>query len=320
MLKPYGMTVECVTSGQQAIDLIREEKVKYSAVFMDHMMPDMDGIEAARIIRNEIGTEYARTVPIIAFTANAIVGSDELFLRNGFQAFLSKPIDIMRLDIVVNQWVRNKELEKGLPLKQKENSAVDSGKFWIPAELEADGLDFARGLKIFGDGKSYLDVLRSFVVHTPDMLDRIGDIVIPERLPEYAAVFHSIKGAAFGICADTLGKKAEALEHAAKAGDIDFVRSHNEPFIILGKKLIQDLAGFLKSVEGDPDKPKKPAPDEELLAKALEASANYDIDELDKIITELEQYTYESDPDLAPWLREQSRKSEFGAIQKRLSK
>jgi CheY-like chemotaxis protein len=116
MMKPYGMTVSCVKSGPAAIALIRKGEPKYSAIFMDHMMPDMDGIEAARIIREEIGTDYARNIPIIALTANALVGNEELFLRRGFQAFLTKPIDIMRLDMVINDFVRDKKREKELNL------------------------------------------------------------------------------------------------------------------------------------------------------------------------------------------------------------
>jgi signal transduction histidine kinase/CheY-like chemotaxis protein len=317
MLRPYGMTVDCVTSGPKAVSLIREAKVKYNAVFMDHMMPGMDGIEAVRIIRNEIGTDYARTVPIIAFTANAIIGNDDLFLRNGFQAFLSKPIDIMRLDVIINQWVRDKKLEKGLPLQRAE--LPEGGVLVLPPELKASGFNFDRGLRIFGDEKAYLDVIRSFIVHTPAMIDAIRGAG-PENLPEYGAAMHSIKGASYGVCADTLGKKAEELEAAAKSGDMDFVRSHHGSFITLAEKLIRDLGNFLKTAEAIQEKLQRAAPDEALLAQALEASAKYDIDGLDRIITELEQYTYESQPDLVPWLREQSRKSEFGEIQKRLSK
>ncbi|MCL2127199.1 MAG: ATP-binding protein, partial [Treponema sp.] len=107
MMKPYGMEIDCVTNGQAAVDAIRDEKVKYNAVFMDHMMPGMDGIEAARIIREEIGTEYAKKIPLIALTANAIVGNEQMFLEKGFQAFLSKPIDMGRLDTIIWQWVRD---------------------------------------------------------------------------------------------------------------------------------------------------------------------------------------------------------------------
>ena len=111
LMKPYGMQVDCVTSGADAIEAIRQEKVKYSAIFMDHMMPEMDGIDASKIIR-EIGTDYAKNIPIIMLTANAITGNDEMFLSKGFQAFLSKPINVNRLDAVIQQWVRDKTIEE----------------------------------------------------------------------------------------------------------------------------------------------------------------------------------------------------------------
>jgi CheY-like chemotaxis protein/two-component sensor histidine kinase len=96
MMKPYGMQIDCVGSGYEAVEAIRIGKVKYNAVFMDHMMPGMNGMEATKIIREEIGTEYAKNLPIIALTANAIVGNREMFLSNGFHDFLSKPIEIAR--------------------------------------------------------------------------------------------------------------------------------------------------------------------------------------------------------------------------------
>ncbi|MDR0652112.1 MAG: response regulator, partial [Synergistaceae bacterium] len=105
MMAYEGLLIHCVTSGMEAIELIRREEIHYDAIFMDHMMPGMDGIETVRIIREEIGTEYAKTIPIIALTANAIVGNDKMFLENGFQAFLTKPIDVVRLDAVLRQFV-----------------------------------------------------------------------------------------------------------------------------------------------------------------------------------------------------------------------
>ncbi|MDR1024848.1 MAG: response regulator [Treponema sp.] len=105
LLKPYSFKVSCVTSGKQVVDVFREGRIKFDLVFMDHMMPGMDGIETVHIIRNEIKTEYAQTVPIIALTANAIVGNEKMFLENGFQDFLSKPIDLVRLDKVLRTWL-----------------------------------------------------------------------------------------------------------------------------------------------------------------------------------------------------------------------
>ena len=106
ILKSYGMQVECVLSGREAIEKIRRLEDPYNIIFMDYMMPEMDGIEATRIIRREIDTMYAKTVPIIALTATDIGGKEDLFLQNGFNAILPKPIDIISLDKEINRWIR----------------------------------------------------------------------------------------------------------------------------------------------------------------------------------------------------------------------
>jgi signal transduction histidine kinase/AmiR/NasT family two-component response regulator len=117
IMEPYDLTVECVLSGKEAIEKVRsigegENGIqKYDLIFMDHMMPGMDGIEVTRYIRNEIDTGYAKKVPIIALTANAMVGNEELFLSNGFTGFISKPIDLESLDAVLNKFIRKQGAE-----------------------------------------------------------------------------------------------------------------------------------------------------------------------------------------------------------------
>jgi signal transduction histidine kinase/CheY-like chemotaxis protein len=111
MLIKYKMQVDCVLSGKEAIDRISIGDPVYAAIFMDHMMPVMDGVEATRAIR-ALGTEYAQKIPIIALTANAIAGNEQMFLENGFNAFISKPINVMTLDAVVQQWVKDSVKEK----------------------------------------------------------------------------------------------------------------------------------------------------------------------------------------------------------------
>ena len=110
LLGKYKMRVDCVAGGQEAIDRINKCEPFYDAIFMDHMMPGMDGVEAATKIR-AIGTKYAMTIPIIALTANAIAGNEQMFLNNDFQAFLAKPINIMSLDSIVQRWIRDKSRE-----------------------------------------------------------------------------------------------------------------------------------------------------------------------------------------------------------------
>jgi len=106
ILEPYGMKVDCVLSGKEAVEIIRRGDPRYSAIFMNRWMPEMDGIEAVRIIRNEIEGDYAKTVPIIALTANAVTGNNSFFINAGFQAVIAKPLNVHKLDDIVTQWIK----------------------------------------------------------------------------------------------------------------------------------------------------------------------------------------------------------------------
>ncbi|MDR1315877.1 MAG: response regulator, partial [Spirochaetales bacterium] len=334
IMKPYGMSVDCAASGQAAINLVRKGEPRYNAIFMDHMMPGMDGIEAVRIIRNEIGSEYARTVPIIALTANAIIGNEEIFLSSGFQDFLTKPIDIMKMNETINRWVRDRKLEKELGLDTESrisetalNTAEDgngTGENETDATMEellaqairsipVEGLEAEKGLERFGgDGKSYMDSLRSYVLHTPDLLQSAGRTV--DALADYAITVHGIKGSSYGISAQAIGQRAEKLEHAAKAGDRAFIEAENEGFSRAVRKFVDDVTGLLDILEKKLQKPRRAAPDPALLERIHNAAQNYDMSGLDDAMEELEQYTYEADAGLVAWLREQVDKSELEEI------
>ncbi|MDR2136540.1 MAG: response regulator [Treponema sp.] len=106
LLEPYGLTVDTVLSGREAVEKVRHGEPRYDLILMDHMMPEMDGMEAVRIIRSEIDSDYARNIPIVALTANALAGNEEMFLANGFNGFISKPIEIKRLDELLKNLVQ----------------------------------------------------------------------------------------------------------------------------------------------------------------------------------------------------------------------
>ena len=108
VLSPYEMQVDCVMSGFEAIDLIKTAQVKYDLIMMDHMMPEMDGVEATQRIRTEIDSDYARDIPIVALTANAVAESREMFMLNGFSDFLAKPIDTKAMDTLLFKWLRGR--------------------------------------------------------------------------------------------------------------------------------------------------------------------------------------------------------------------
>jgi CheY-like chemotaxis protein len=110
MLRKFKLTVDCVTSGQDAFNLISTGTPVYDAIFMDHMMPGMDGVETTAAIRM-LDADYAKNIPIIALTANDAPGSEQMFLNNGFNAYLSKPYTMTGLDSVVQKWVRDRSRE-----------------------------------------------------------------------------------------------------------------------------------------------------------------------------------------------------------------
>jgi signal transduction histidine kinase/FixJ family two-component response regulator/HPt (histidine-containing phosphotransfer) domain-containing protein len=321
MLKQYGMRVDCVLSGREAIERIRSGKVVYNAIFMDHMMPELDGIETTRIIREEIGTEYARNIPVIALTANAITGNSEMFLKKGFQAFLSKPIDIMLMDAVIRQWVRDKELEK--EYGELTPAAEISGKsLEIVGPIEEyslEGIELKKGLDRFGgDPEIFLKILRSYVTNTPPLLEKLSEIT-REGLAGYAITVHGLKGSSRSICAERVGSMAETLEHAAKASDLAFVRENNEELLISARKLVDGLRALLDKAEYANPKQKKDAPNTELLEKLRKSCEDYDIDGIDEAMAELESFEYERRADLILWLRERIDRMDLEEIFSKLS-
>ncbi len=124
VLKLYDVTCVLARSGKEAIELLKDQDM--DIVFMDHMMPEMDGIEAAKIIRR-IGGEYGRQLPIIALTANAVNDAKNLFKNHGFQDFIAKPISIKRIDSVLRRWLPGTKIELIDEKSKKQIPEFDDG-------------------------------------------------------------------------------------------------------------------------------------------------------------------------------------------------
>jgi PAS domain S-box-containing protein len=316
LLKPYGMTVDCVGSGEEAVELVRRGKVGYDAIFMDHMMPGMDGIEAMRLIRDEIGTGYARTVPVIVLTANTVVGNEEMFLKHGFQDFLSKPIDLIRLDEVVKRWVGVREAERKTAQPGEaagENPAApESAK--LSGRRAPAGFDPEKALALFGgDRDVYLECLRCYAVHTRPLLERIGPLAW-EDLREYAVLAHGIKGSSYNVRIDSVGKRAEELEAAAKAGDAEFVERNTPLFVKYAEAFLDELSAWLENTAREGEKTRRDSPDAALLEKLRAACLACDMDGVDEAMEELERYVYTYRADLVAWLRRRVDGKDFREI------
>jgi signal transduction histidine kinase/CheY-like chemotaxis protein/HPt (histidine-containing phosphotransfer) domain-containing protein len=333
LMLPYGLEVDCVLSGREAVEKIREAGnapagERYDAVFMDHMMPDIDGIEATRIIRCDIGTEYARTVPIIALTANAIAGCEEMFLAAGFDEFISKPIDIARLDATLNKWVRNKQSQETLDRAELERHphpvSEEKGESTALFGQGMEGVDLTEGIRRYGGEAIYMQVLRSYVFHTPALLERMRALS-PGTLRDYAVVVHGLKGASSGICANAVAKLSEELEKAAKSGNFEMVQWKNGALIEMVESLLADLEKLLSCAEefltkASPVRERRASPDEALLEKMRAAAKFFKISEMEEILADLERCEYESGGEIVRWIREQTDNLEYEAIADRLER
>ena len=325
LLKPYAMKVDCVTSGMEAIDAMMDEEVRYNAIFMDHMMPEMDGIEAARLIRN-LKTEYTDNIPIIALTANAICGNEKMFLKNGFQAFLTKPMDLSRLDEVIRRWIRNKELEAlhedsihDLEPDDTTKSSLRDDIDWFKLDHETDGVNIIKGLNRYnGEEELYYNALKSYSENTPGLLSKIEN-VDKDNLYDYQIIVHGIKGASAIICADIIAEDALNLEMSAKNGDYGYILAHNEPFIYHVRKLVEIVNELISKITIIEQKTFKDKPDQSLLDKLKTACEDFDMDAVDEITNELASYEYESDNDLIKSIYEHAKHFDTAEIIELLS-
>ena len=114
MLSPYGLQIDKATSGPEAIEKVKsshESGNMFDIVFMDHMMPAMDGIETTREIR-KLGPDFEK-LPVIALTANAVSGAKEMFLASGFNGFISKPISMQEMDLILKEWLSPEKMLAG---------------------------------------------------------------------------------------------------------------------------------------------------------------------------------------------------------------
>jgi CheY-like chemotaxis protein len=334
LLMPYGLQVDTVLRGLEAVERVRAEEVRYDLIFMDHMMPDMDGIEAVRIIRNEIGSSYARQIAIVALTANAVEGNREMLLERGFNDFISKPIDIKRLDVVLNQWIRDKQSDATLreaesrspelaksPGDSGSRQADEEGKWLLDHPVK--GIDFKAAMKLHGNsGAAYMKILKSFVTHTPPHLEKMG-IHLESSLPDYAIEAHGLKGTCSVICASEAAELAKELEYASKEGKGDFVKARHGELRRRALGVTERLKVLLGEWEaGRPEeegkKERRGEPDRELLIRLSSATAEFNSSATEETLGELERFRYGKGEELIRWLREQAENFDYDAMHRRL--
>ncbi|MDR1481767.1 MAG: response regulator [Synergistaceae bacterium] len=310
LLAPYRMNVDVCESGEGAVAMARAKR--YDLIFMDHMMPGMDGIESTSCIRDVSGYEDA---PIIALTANAVSGMREMFLCNGMDDVLTKPIDPAKLDSILQRWISKAKQEK--PKDLMSSLQTQTG---LSRVTRVEGVDVEAAVgRLGGNAAAYLDVIRTYVIHTPQILEGLRN---PSRdaMRDYAISMHSMRGSSYNIGAMEVGLMAEELESAAKADDFVSVTAKNNAFIQLAQDLISRLSLLLVNASGNGEKERMTSPDRAIMADILEACTAYDVNAMELAMAELDKYSYETGSDLVRWLHEQIENLEYDVVREHLER
>jgi CheY-like chemotaxis protein len=280
---------------------------------MDHMMPGMDGVETVDKIR-ALGTDYAKKIPIIALTANAIKGTEKLFYEHDFQAFITKPIDLMEMDSVLRKFVRDESVAEVIINDELSETDLLIEKLVI----EIPGVDTKKGLSLYaGAKKIYLPMLRSYAHNTPKVLEKLNS-VSAENLHEYVITVHGLKGTSAAIGAEHIRTAALELENLSRAGNLQGVLAKNDQLIVNTKIVVASVQEWLDKHDIHEVKPRLKAPDRELLAKLRESCDSYDMDAVEDVMKELEKAEYDEEGDLVTWMREMIDMSKLGDVAKKL--
>jgi len=194
LMKLYRLQIDTVMSGKEAVELIKNGKV-YDIIFMDHMMPEMDGIEAVKHMRN-----FGYTYPIVALTANAVAGQTDMFINNGFDDFISKPIDIHHLNSVLIKYVRDKQSLEVIETARKESV----GKIFEIPQIDPMLLE-----SFIRDSNKALAWLGECCSNTDKFKDE-------EALKKFTITVHGMKSSLWNIKENELAEIADKLEMDGK--------------------------------------------------------------------------------------------------------
>ncbi|MDR2695567.1 MAG: response regulator [Deltaproteobacteria bacterium] len=276
LMRRYLLRIDTALSGFEAIEKIRDGNV-YDIVFMDHMMPQMDGMEATKTIR-----DLGYTRPIVALTANVVAGQAEVFLANGFDYVLAKPIDLRQLNATLNKLVRDKQPLEALEAARREHGFFhnktdgNAGTQRIDPQLAAS---FARDA-----GKAI-----AALEEVGDNGQSGGD----ERLAMYTLEAHAMKGALANIGEAVLAEKARRLEQAGRSRDFAVIAAETPDFLDALRAVLEKVV----PKDEDEDAPGGIADEDlaylrEKLLALRAACAAYDIGVAESALAELRQKTW----------------------------
>ena len=274
----YQMIVKTVISGKEAIAAC--EKERFDIIFLDHMMPEMDGIETLKQLRKmqkESGQEYI----IVAFTANAVSGAKKMFMEEGFDEFVSKPIETMTLERVLCKVLP----KSSITYVSEEKEAVKTDERKTNFDRNA-GLQYCRGDEIF-----YRELLAQFHSESVKKRQMIEADYEQKNMEDYRIRVHALKSTAKMIGAENLSDLAKDLEMAAKEKDWDFIEKNHKEVLDQYAAAVVEIGSLLGTVLEEEEFSVTQINSEKLLEELMllmEKLRAYEIDDAEKIIQKLQ--------------------------------
>ncbi len=285
LLRPTKVQLTTALSGKECLEKLSD--TAYDLVFLDHMMPEMDGIETLQELR-----KTNETVPVIALTANAAENGEAFYVGKGFQGYLGKPVDARKLEETIRRFLPEEKLCDPTELPQDgdpETVGADPEDI-LPAWLyETDGLSPSDGVKNCGSPEGFLSALQTFYDTLTEKADEIETAYVSEDWPLYTIKVHALKSAARIIGAEALSKEAERLELAGKADEIETIRKESGT-LLLDYRAYREKLSRLSEDDGTDKAEVEPG----LLEEAYEALGEFvsamDYDSTEMVLDSLKAY------------------------------
>ena len=252
LMKLNGIRPELVLSGAEALEKLKENS--YDLIMLDHMMPEMDGIETLKKAKEQDLIPQGCTV--IVLTANAVVGARETYIKSGFDDYLSKPIEVKSLESILGKYLPPEKVSYKSRIEEKtpENSAPNS-ETTVPTNdaelyrlLESCGIDTKLGLNYCGNDDSfYKEILRGYLDSSEMRMNELNNALSAGDINTYAIKVHALKSTSRTIGAAALSETAAELEKAANEDDIGFVKGKHDELLEKYEKVISVItaAGLL---------------------------------------------------------------------------
>jgi len=283
LLEPLKMQIDTAGDGKRALDKIRE--TTYDIVFMDHMMPVMDGVEAVKQLRSLDG-EYYQKLPVIALTANAVSGAKETFLAAGMNDFVAKPIRIKEICSAIKKWLPQEYLQETEPQKNADCNGMQEAT--AEQELHIEGLNVVEGLENCGSKELFLSLLGDFYKLIELKAVKIEKCLADGMIRDYTIEVHALKNTARMIGAMQLSADFYRLEQLGNKEEADTLVKETPKVLELYRSYKPILKPYAAS------ETEKKVVDKavviEVLLKIRDAMDCFDLDGADAALKELEEY------------------------------